>query len=205
MRTKNDTRRQAIIETASRLFLENGFERTSMSEIASQLGGSKGTLYNYFNCKEDLFGEVIAQLADVYMNDILPPSIECENVEQALRAFGEKFLKKVCSQEFVTVNRNVYAEAGMSNIGRVFYERAPLKMLNRLATVLDHWMTEGQLRRADPFVAAQQLAALLDAEVRLVVLLGVQSPSDPVDVAPIAARGLDAFLRIYTPPESSPF
>jgi len=201
MRTKNDTRRQAIIETASRLFLENGFERTSMSEIANQLGGSKGTLYNYFHCKEDLFGEVIAQLADVYMNDILPPSMDSENVAQGLRTLGEKILKAICSKEFVTVNRNVFAEAGMSNIGRVFYERAPLKVLNRLTAVLDLWMTGGKLRRSNPFVAAQQLISLLEAEVRLPVMLGVLDASDPPDIEPIVARALDAFMRIYAVPE----
>ena len=38
-----------------------GFAATSMSAIATRLGGSKGTLYNYFKSKEELFGAVVSR------------------------------------------------------------------------------------------------------------------------------------------------
>ena len=39
--------------------MELGYERTSMSEIAARLGGSKATLYSYFPSKEELFFGVV--------------------------------------------------------------------------------------------------------------------------------------------------
>ena len=37
------------------VFFEQGYTAASMSTIAARLGGSKGTLYNYFKSKEELF------------------------------------------------------------------------------------------------------------------------------------------------------
>ena len=48
-------RRNIIIDAAEELFLHQGYDHTSMEEIAHKSEFSKGTLYNYFNSKEDLF------------------------------------------------------------------------------------------------------------------------------------------------------
>jgi AcrR family transcriptional regulator len=57
--TAKDVRRQAIMQIARDIFLEEGYAAASMSAIAARLGGSKGTLYNYFASKEELFKAVI--------------------------------------------------------------------------------------------------------------------------------------------------
>ncbi|WP_066685276.1 TetR/AcrR family transcriptional regulator [Christensenella intestinihominis] len=49
----------AIIKEAEELFCINGFEHTSMNEIAQRAGYTKRTVYQYFTCKEDLFFAVI--------------------------------------------------------------------------------------------------------------------------------------------------
>ncbi len=59
MRTLSEERRQAIITAAAAVFQEQGYERTSMSEVARRAGGSKATLYNYFTSKEALFESVV--------------------------------------------------------------------------------------------------------------------------------------------------
>ena len=58
MRVRTESKREAILEAASHVFLESGFEGASMAEIAARVGGSKATLYGYFGSKEDLFVEV---------------------------------------------------------------------------------------------------------------------------------------------------
>jgi AcrR family transcriptional regulator len=199
MRVKKDDRRQKIIETASPLFLEKGFERTSMSEIASLLGGSKGTLYSYFPSKHELFAAVIAHSSAIYMDAVLPAEMDCSDMTATLKVLSEHTLQMICSAQCVTINRNVCAEAGVSDIGRLFYEHAPLRVLDRLSTILDGWMVAGKLRQADAFVAAQQFFSLLEAEVRLPLMLGVVAADAPVDLA-VAARAVDAFLRIYRIP-----
>src|SRR5437764_7899062 len=48
-------RRQAIIETAARLFADLGFTGCEMERVAAELGIAKGTLYLYFPGKQELF------------------------------------------------------------------------------------------------------------------------------------------------------
>jgi AcrR family transcriptional regulator len=43
-----------LIETAGKLFVEKGYEGTTMNEIAAAAGFAKGTLYHYFTNKADL-------------------------------------------------------------------------------------------------------------------------------------------------------
>ena len=50
-----DEKRERILRTATRLFAERGFNRTDMDEIAKRSGVAKGSLYNYFRSKDDLF------------------------------------------------------------------------------------------------------------------------------------------------------
>ena len=57
--TARDSRREAILDAAEAVFLEVGFSAASMSMIAARVGGSKGTLYNYFKSKDELFAAYI--------------------------------------------------------------------------------------------------------------------------------------------------
>jgi transcriptional regulator, TetR family len=63
MRVKSEARRQAIVDVAKEAFSQQGFENTSMSEIASRVGGSKATLYNYFSSKAEIFAAVMESSA----------------------------------------------------------------------------------------------------------------------------------------------
>ena len=47
--------REKIIQAAIESFAQTGFDKTKMEDIAKRLGLSKGTIYLYFNSKEDLF------------------------------------------------------------------------------------------------------------------------------------------------------
>lgn len=51
---KANLRRAALIDAAGKLFVEKGYEATTMDEIAAAAGFAKGTLYHYFANKADL-------------------------------------------------------------------------------------------------------------------------------------------------------
>src|SRR5437868_9797164 len=53
--TADSAKRRQIIEGARAVFLTQGFDAASMSDIARKAGVSKGTLYVYFKSKEELF------------------------------------------------------------------------------------------------------------------------------------------------------
>ncbi|MEP0263725.1 TetR/AcrR family transcriptional regulator [Dokdonia sp.] len=51
---KHNLVRQTIVETASRLFYENGYNLTGINEIIKEAGIAKATLYNHFRSKEEI-------------------------------------------------------------------------------------------------------------------------------------------------------
>ena len=51
-------RREQLLETAMRLFVERGFNATPTSAITKEVGMSAGILFHYFKTKDDLIDEL---------------------------------------------------------------------------------------------------------------------------------------------------
>ena len=56
-------RREMILEAAKKRFQRFGYSKTTMDEIAIDAGISKGTIYLYFENKEDIFNELLSSEA----------------------------------------------------------------------------------------------------------------------------------------------
>jgi AcrR family transcriptional regulator len=59
--TKGGQTRQAIIEAAHALFIEQGYHGTSMRQIARRAGLVVGGLYNHFGSKEEIYSQVLLE------------------------------------------------------------------------------------------------------------------------------------------------
>ena len=57
----NDTK-ERILLAALRLFAQNGFEAVSVSDIASELGMTKGALYKHYQNKRDIFDSILTHM-----------------------------------------------------------------------------------------------------------------------------------------------
>jgi AcrR family transcriptional regulator len=57
-------KRERILRAAAEVFASQGFESSRMQEVARLAGVSKGTLYNFFDSKEDLLIESVIQALD---------------------------------------------------------------------------------------------------------------------------------------------
>ena len=101
MRVKTEERRQAIIEVAREAFTAQGFENTSMAEIASRVGGSKATLYNYFSSKEELFAAVIDEFGKQKIADAFTSLQSEQPINEQLLRLGEHYLQFRLTPEVV--------------------------------------------------------------------------------------------------------
>ena len=59
-----DVRREELLDTALALFLEHGYERTSVEQITNAVGVAKGTFYHYFATKQDLLEQLVERFSD---------------------------------------------------------------------------------------------------------------------------------------------
>ncbi len=197
---KSDSKRQAILHTAYRLFREQGFEKTSIDEITTRVGGSKATIYNHFSSKEELFVECMMAAVENYMSGTLRHlDISRSDPKAALTAFGKSVLEFICSAEQLEVRRLIIAEAARSGTGKLFFDKIAI-LRAQVSAFLSAYMASAKLRRDDPELAADHLGALLEAEILEPLLLQVRRDSpDEREISLAAKRAVSAFLRAYAP------
>ncbi len=198
MRTRTEVKKDSIVAAAASVFKECGFERASMAEIAARVGGSKATLYGYFASKEELFLAVTEAEAATQFQFVESELNASEDIATALRSFGIRFLTFVLQPSVVAAHRMVFAVAGHTEVGRAFYSRGPQTGLRILASFLGTSIDKGHLKHADTWVMAQQLIALLEAEMKTEFMFGVRSglPERSVLEA-TTARAIEVFLKAY--------
>ena len=90
---RSTLKKRQILDGARQVFLLNGYAGASMDEIAIQAGVSKGTLYNHFDSKDDLFRSLIHAEAERITREIPPPDREDPNPGSTLRQIGIAILE----------------------------------------------------------------------------------------------------------------
>ncbi len=197
---KSDIKRQAILDTAYRLFRMQGFAETSIAEITAQVGGSKATIYSHFVSKEELFVECMMAAVENYMSGTLKYlDASRGDPEAALRNFGTGVLNFICCPEQVEVRRLMIAEAARSGTGKLLFDKITA-LRTQVSAFLSACMESGTLRRDDPDLAADHLGALLEAEILEPLLLHVRKAAPDEEETALAARlAVAAFLRAYAP------
>ncbi len=94
---------QLILDVAFRLFMEKGYERTSIQDIIDRLGGlSKGAIYHHFKSKDDILMAVTDRMT-AQSNQMLADIRDCGNLsgrEKLKRIFKESISRPVQNDIF---------------------------------------------------------------------------------------------------------
>ncbi|RYG01116.1 MAG: TetR/AcrR family transcriptional regulator [Caulobacteraceae bacterium] len=198
---RRDERRDGILDVGRDCFLVDGYAATSMSSIAARLGGSKGTLYNYFKSKEELFEAVMQRQCGALAETLFDVTDDGEAPRERLEHFASAFLKLLLTPESLGMHRVVVGESGrFPELGRMFYDMGPKVILTKIASYLSDLMDQGVMRRADPLVAAQQFKDLTISGVLQPRTWGVISGDmTDAEVEDQVNNAVDTFLRAYRP------
>lgn len=200
-RPKDMGKREAILQAAGRLFLEHGFERTTMDAIAAAAGVSKLTVYSHFQDKEHLFRALIARKCEQHFEGrdfehlgTLPPG-------EALTRLANGFLGLVYRGEVLSMYRLLIGGASQPALqNRAFYEAGPRPTIEALARLLSGYSARGQLSVENPERAAEHLLAMLQGCMHQRALLNLE-PSPPTATAlkEHIEDVVAVFLRAYAP------
>ena len=199
MRTKTDEKRREIEAAAAELFIELGYDRTSMSAISARVGGSKATLYSYFDSKEDLLRAVLADSVTENADQLLQEFAPDDNLRDGFIDAGIKFLTRRLSALPIASLRILANQPEEAGLGAEYYTTSLKLAWERFAERLAGLMDQGRLRRADPWTAAMHWKGLHEGELLEKRMLGATAGDDAGEVEKIANAAADAFLRIYAP------
>ncbi len=75
MGEKSNQKKQLILETSRRIFMEKGYKDVTMKDIVEACGISRGGLYLYFNSTKDIFTEVL-QMESQETDDLFAANIQ---------------------------------------------------------------------------------------------------------------------------------
>src|SRR5690242_12791745 len=119
-------RRALIMDKGEEVFLEQGFQGASMAEIAARANCSKGTLYNYFESKDELFLACVARHCEGLQLEMLSLARSGGDVRQTLSDIGHSYVRFVASDDIVRRFRMIAAEGERApEITRAFYAMGP--------------------------------------------------------------------------------
>jgi AcrR family transcriptional regulator len=96
--------REAIADTAMRLFVERGFDRVTVAEVAEAAGVSGKTVFNYFPTKEDLFFDEVDE-REAAMLEAIRGREPGESIPAALRRRQLGDCGRMCSTGFADFAR----------------------------------------------------------------------------------------------------
>jgi AcrR family transcriptional regulator len=149
-------KRRQIMEGARRLFLAQGFDAASMNAIAQDAGVSKGTLYVYFESKEELFEAIVEEQCAEQAQQIFAFETN-EDIQVVLGRVGRELVRFLCRPGGVPALRTVIAIADrMPGLGAKFYLAGPARGIASLKAYFEDQVNAGVLKPHDCEIAAAQ-------------------------------------------------
>ncbi len=141
-----EEKRERILRVATDLFAERGFNRTDMGEISRRAGVAKGSLYNYFHSKDELFLYLcrngIERFRQAVWGDIPPKWNIYQQVEQIFRRQVPLILDH--PQNF-QIYLNL-SSSGMKRFANRYSREGEEFAAKRLKTLLNEGIAQGIVR-----------------------------------------------------------
>jgi AcrR family transcriptional regulator len=188
---RKDARPQELLAAAIDLFVERGFASTRLEDVARRAGVSKGTLYLYFENKEELFKAVVR-------NNIVPVIGDAESSVAEFDGHSAELLRSVMmgwwdrigAHKVSCIIKLVMAEAGNFPELATFYQEEVINRGTRMiSSMLERGIARGEFR---PINVAQVTQVLIAPMLMLVTWKHSVGPCERGSLEPQAF--LDAFL-----------
>ena len=150
----------AILEIASRMFLDQGYAVTSMEAVANAAGVSKGTLYARYPTKAELFEAIVT----VRLANWKAPPVETAGMDMRaiLRQYGLDFFTSVRQPEAIAFNRLIMAEAARFPVlARKFHDEGYESGVDLLARDIRRLAARADMEVGNPWAVANAFMAAL--------------------------------------------
>lgn len=188
-------RQSQLLEAAEELFIEHGYDKTSVEMIAEAAGIARQTVYNQFGSKEGLFLAITKGLAAEVTASISEPLDAGRDVRAMLERFLAGFVRVALSPRATAIYRLVISETPRFPVlGRVIYDEGVARTNADLAALLS---VQSALDVPDPELAARHLIALTMHHLHLLAHLGIAATVTPRRLQREIRSAVTAFLAIY--------
>ena len=192
-----DQRRERIIQVARTVFYEVGYAGASMSMISTRLGGSKATLYAYFNSKEDLFEAIIreqcGQLADLFL-----AHTGAEDLRTTLTTMGRDLLMTIMSDEAIRTFQLIVEESHRNpQLAEMFHNVIQSQGRANLTALLQTAHDKGQINAPNIVEATMVLKSLIFGDCHFKRIMNLAAQPTEEHLSRQVALAVDIFMTYY--------
>jgi AcrR family transcriptional regulator len=188
--------RQEMLATALDLFSQKGYHNVSMHEVAAQAEFAIGTLYKFFQNKEELYKALVLEQCDKFeealMQAIEEPDDEVEKLRNYVRTKTERFRRNLpFIRLFLAESRGASfnLKAGLDEELRQRY----YNFMERLASIFECGFKNQRFKKiGNPYYLAVALDSMVDASLLLWLDAPERHPypEDPDTILNIFFKGL---------------
>lgn len=154
----HEQRRRELMDAARELFLQKGYEETSMADIAHSAQVASGTFYLYFKSKQDVLRAIVRDIGEEIagaVQDVVTrtdlPALE------KLRTAMVRVIERMSQQKRLV--QAIYLHANVSIPLQLLEEYHP-RVIPAIRAILEQGIREGTFKVSNPMVAADFLWAL---------------------------------------------
>lgn len=175
---RKDARPGEIVEVATGLFVEKGYAAVNLDEVARQAGIAKGTLYRYYDSKENLFRAVVQQAIaeNKGVLELAAPAMGgtlAELVPRLLMAAGDTS----GANNAPALARLVIAESqAFPDLAKIWHDEVVSRVLSLITERIQQSQEEGEIKPGDPRAYALTIVGPL---VMALLFRNVFGPSSP--------------------------
>lgn len=168
-RPANETLGQTIVDAAYELFVELGFQATTLDKIAQRAKISKLSIYRHFENKEALFRAAIASRCHQFTPQVLFDGVG-GSAEDQLMAVGSSLLRTLLSPDVRSVEAMIMADkTNQESLSKLHYEAGPAHVIGQIEALLCQLHANAVLNVPDPSRSARLFAALFKGSDLLII------------------------------------
>ena len=168
-RPANEALGQTIVDAACELFVELGFQATTMDKVAQRAKISKLSIYRHFENKEALFSAAIAAHCQQFAPQALIEGVDGSAADQ-LMAVGTLLLRTLLSPEVRNVEAMIMVDkTNQKSLSKLHYEAGPAYVIAQIEALLRQLHANAVLKVPDPLGSARLFAALFKGSDLLMI------------------------------------
>ncbi|MBN3507874.1 TetR/AcrR family transcriptional regulator [Mycolicibacterium nivoides] len=182
-REQAEHRHRELLDCALEVFLENGFERSTIESIAAAAGMAKRTIYSLYPDKAALFEASVQRAVDRWLVPIETlRAAETDDLEETLLAIGRIRLAGITSPAGTALQRILNAEGNrFPRLFQLVYEQGTMPALTFIAEVLARHAEAGIIEIDDPAVVGGAFLSMVVGGPATGALWGVSWDPDDLD------------------------
>jgi len=195
----DDDRVSELLNVATEVFIERGFEGASTNEIARRANCSKTTLYTRYPTKEKLFLAVLERRMELILSEFATTLQPEPPIEQTLKEYGFHLLQLVLSENQRGMVRVVSMESSkFPDLAKRFYDLGPGRGAAILASYMDEQIKRQRLINENPQIMAEHLMSLITGGYVRWTLLGLPDNIGLKEKKQRVSAAVEMFLRAYS-------